>query len=99
MSAPKRPDVPPETLRAVTGAAVVQYGLCTEGRMVIMYLLSVSLGYGMTSAAAALKLKRTYAPTCCHTIEDRRDDASFDDVLSELEASLMHLKAPELEAA
>jgi chromosomal replication initiation ATPase DnaA len=58
------------------------------GRQIAMYLTHVAFGLSLARVAVAFARDRSTVAHACHVIEDRRDDASFDDLLDQLEASL-----------
>ena len=57
-------------------------------RQVAMYLTHVAFELSLSRVAQAFGRDRSTAAHACHCIEDRRDDAAFDEYLDALEESL-----------
>lgn len=76
--------LPLDGLRSSTrGAADVAFA-----RQVAMYLAHVSLGLSLTDVGRHFDRDRTTVAHACRTVEDQRDDAGIDAILSCLEATL-----------
>lgn len=65
----------------------------SRGRQMAIYLAHVVLAWPLWRVAAAFGRDRSTASHAVHVIEDLRDDAAFDTLLSELEACIR--QAPE----
>ena len=65
-----------------------------RARQVAMYLAHVALEMSLGRVATALACDRSTVAYACHRIEDRRDDAAFDDWLNALEASIRAAPLP-----
>jgi hypothetical protein len=63
-------------------------------RQVAMYLTHVAFGMSLQRVGFAFARDRSTVAHACHLIEDRRDDAEFDNLLDQLEASLRAAPAP-----
>jgi chromosomal replication initiation ATPase DnaA len=63
-------------------------------RQVAMYLAHVAFGMSLQRVAVGFGRDRSTAAHACHLIEDKRDDAAFDDMLDQLEASLRAAPTP-----
>jgi Bacterial dnaA protein helix-turn-helix len=63
-------------------------------RQVAMYLTHVAFGMSLQRVATAFARDRSTIAHACHVIEDRRDDASFDNLLDQLEAALRAAPSP-----
>ena len=57
-----------------------------------MYLSHVCFSVAMTDIAKVFRRDRTSVTHACHTVEDRRDEPSFDRVLDRLEAAALALR-------
>jgi hypothetical protein len=66
----------------------------SSSRQVAMYLTHVAFGLSLQRVAVAFARDRSTVAHACHVVEDRRDDASFDDLLDQLEASLRAAPTP-----
>ncbi|MBL1431309.1 MAG: chromosomal replication initiator DnaA [Robiginitomaculum sp.] len=64
------------------------------GRQVAMYLSHVAFELSLSRVAHAFGRDRTTVSHACHLIEDRRDDAKFDDKLDALESLLREVQDP-----
>ncbi|ATQ41963.1 helix-turn-helix domain-containing protein [Caulobacter mirabilis] len=62
----------------------------SRGRQVAIYLAHVTLAWSMSRVATAFGRDRTTASHAIHVVEDLRDDAAFDALLTALEASIRH---------
>jgi chromosomal replication initiation ATPase DnaA len=65
-----------------------------RARQVAMYLTHVAFGMSLHRVAVAFGRDRSTVAHACHLMEDRRDDAAFDDLMSALEASLRAAPPP-----
>ena len=63
------------------------------GRQIAMYLAHVGFGLSMAEVGRAFGRDRTTVVHACHLIEDRRDEARFDQVLDHLEQAAIALRA------
>lgn len=54
-------------------------------RQISMYVCHVALGIPQAEIGQAFGRDRTTVGHACHVVEDRRDDAAFDDLVSALE--------------
>jgi chromosomal replication initiation ATPase DnaA len=63
-------------------------------RQVAMYLTHVAFGMSLQRVGFAFARDRSTVAYACHLVEDRRDDAAFDTMLDQLEASLRAAPAP-----
>lgn len=54
-------------------------------RQIAMYVCHVSLSIPMTEIGQAFGRDRTTVGHACHVVEDRRDDAGFDDFITGIE--------------
>lgn len=63
-------------------------------RQVAMYLTHVAFGLSIARVGIAFGRDRSTVAYACHSIEDRRDTAEFDDLLDQLEASLRAAPSP-----
>ena len=63
-------------------------------RQVAMYLTHVAFGMSLQRVGFAFARDRSTVAYACHLIEDRRDDAAFDNLLDQLETSLRAAPAP-----
>jgi chromosomal replication initiation ATPase DnaA len=63
-------------------------------RQAAMYLTHVAFGMSLQRVAIAFARDRSTVSYACRTVEDRRDDAAFDDLLDQLEASLRAAPTP-----
>lgn len=54
-------------------------------RQIAMYVCHVSLRFQLTEIGEAFGRDRTTVGHACNVVEDRRDDAAFDDLVSSLE--------------
>jgi chromosomal replication initiation ATPase DnaA len=75
--------------------------VCTRGsasaafaRQVAMYLCHVAFALSLNRVAAAFGRDRSTVAHACHRIEDRRDEAVFDEWINALEAMLRDAPAP-----
>lgn len=59
-----------------------------HARHIAMYLTYVAFGMSLTRVALAFDRDRTTVSYGCRLVEDRRDNADFDDWLEQLEAGL-----------
>ena len=62
-------------------------------RQIAMYLAHVGFGIPMAAIGKAFGRDRTTVLHACHLIEDRRDEARFDDLLDHLEQAAIALRA------
>jgi hypothetical protein len=62
-------------------------------RQTAMYLAHVGFGIPMAAIGKAFARDRTTVVHACHLIEDRRDEARFDDLLDHLEQAAIALRA------
>jgi hypothetical protein len=62
-------------------------------RQIAMYLAHVGFGIPMAAIGNAFGRDRTTVVHACHLIEDRRDEARFDDLLDHLEQAAIALRA------
>lgn len=65
-----------------------------QARQVAMYLTHVAFGMSLQRVGTAFARDRSTVAHACHLIEDRRDDAAFDNLLDQLEASLRAAPVP-----
>jgi chromosomal replication initiation ATPase DnaA len=65
-----------------------------RARQMAMYLAHVGYAWPMARVATAFGRDRTTASHACHRIEDLRDDAAFDALISAMEASLREAPEP-----
>ena len=77
-------NVPVAELRAPTR----RHAPVAQARQVAMYLTHVAFELSLSRVAQAFGRDRSTAAHACHCIEDRRDDAAFDEYLDALEESL-----------
>jgi chromosomal replication initiation ATPase DnaA len=63
-------------------------------RQIAMYLTHVAFGMSLQRVAVGFGRDRSTAAHACHLIEDKRDDAAFDDMLDQLEAALRAAPVP-----
>jgi chromosomal replication initiation ATPase DnaA len=63
-------------------------------RQVAMYLTHVGFGLSLQRVGIAFARDRSTIAYACHAIEDRRDDAAFDDLLDQLEAAIRAVPTP-----
>jgi chromosomal replication initiation ATPase DnaA len=57
-------------------------------RQVSMYLCHVAFEWSLARVAEAFRRDRSTVAHACHSIEDRRDDETFDDWIAALEQSV-----------
>lgn len=76
--------VPPADIEAPTRRS----RQASLARQVAMYLTHVAFELSLSRVAQAFGRDRSTAAHACHCIEDRRDDAAFDEYLDALEESL-----------
>jgi hypothetical protein len=62
-------------------------------RQIAMYLAHVGFGLSMAEIGKAFGRDRTTVVHACHLVEDRRDEACFDDLLDHLEQAATALRA------
>jgi hypothetical protein len=62
-------------------------------RQIAMYLAHVGFSIPMAAIGKAFGRDRTTVVHACHLIEDRRDEARFDDLLDHLEQAAIALRA------
>ena len=62
-------------------------------RQIAMYLAHVGFGIPMAAIGKTFGRDRTTVVQACHLIEDRRDEARFDDLLDHLEQAASALRA------
>ena len=65
----------------------------TYARQIAMYLAHVGFGIPMAAIGKSFGRDRTTVVHACHLIEDRRDEARFDDLLDHLEQAARALRA------
>jgi chromosomal replication initiation ATPase DnaA len=63
-------------------------------RQVAMYLTHVGFGLSLQRVGIAFARDRSTIAHACHAMEDRRDDAAFDDLLDQLEAAIRAVPTP-----
>ena len=63
-------------------------------RQIAMYLTHVAFGLSLARVAGAFGRDRTTVAHACHVVENRRDDADFDQWLDGLEDFLRSAPAP-----
>lgn len=63
-------------------------------RQIAMYLTHVGFGMSLHRVANAFGRDRSTIAYACHLIEDKRDDAAFDDFLDALETALSNVPNP-----
>lgn len=63
-------------------------------RQMAMYLTHVAFGVTLTRVAMAFGRDRSTVAYACHAIEDRRENASFDGWVEDLEAMLREAPKP-----
>jgi chromosomal replication initiation ATPase DnaA len=59
-----------------------------RARHIAMYLTHVALGMSLARVARAFDRDRSTVAYACHLVEDKRDDADFDDWLDQLSLGL-----------
>ena len=64
-----------------------------QARQVAMYLAHCAFGLSHTEVGRIFDRDRTTVAHACHLVEDRRDDASFDRTLANLEEIVARLAA------
>lgn len=89
----RQPRIPGRMLRAVIALLVPRYGFSPAARDIVVYVVAVTLGFGQSATSEALKVARETVARSCENVEDRRDDASFDQEMTRLEAEVLKLKA------
>ena len=72
-----------EVLASGRGTPAVSFA-----RQVAMYLCHVGLGMSLAQIARALDRDRSTVAHGCHTIEDRREQADFDEWIDQVEQGL-----------
>ncbi len=72
-----------EIVAATRGSAETAFA-----RQVAMYLCHVGFEWSLARVAQAFGRDRSTVAHACHSIEDRRDDESFDDWIEALEQSV-----------
>jgi chromosomal replication initiation ATPase DnaA len=83
-------DVPIDAIESdVRGPAQAAFA-----RQVAMYLCHVAFELSLSRVGIAFRRDRSTVAHACHTIEDRREDAAFDDWIASLEAMLQRAPAP-----
>lgn len=83
-------DVPVEEIAVATrGSAQSAFA-----RQVAMYLCHVAGGLSLSRVADAFGRDRSTIAHACHTMEDRRDDARFEDWIAALEAAFRAAPLP-----
>lgn len=63
-------------------------------RQVAMYLCHIAFEMSLARVAVAFGRDRSTVAHACHIIEDRREDAAFDGLLTALEAMLREAPSP-----
>lgn len=63
-------------------------------RQVAMYLCHIAFEFSLARVANAFGRDRSTVAHACHSIEDRRDEARFDQWIAELEETLRETPAP-----
>lgn len=64
-------------------------------RQVAMYLCHVAFELSLARVASAFGRDRSTVAYACHAVEDRREEASFDRWIAELEGMLREAPPPE----
>ena len=80
---------PREICGAGRGTAEIAYA-----RQLALYLAHTTLGFTYTEAGRLFGRDRTTAAHACRRIEDRRDEARVDQLISCLERATRHVVAP-----